>query len=151
MIILALSWVGSAAAWTLVVLIDIDHFKSVNDRFGHGVGDRALVALAARVTLVPRDVDMLGRWGGEEFVVVLPETDYLQTLEKACALCTHVAAAPLVDDLAISISCGVANVVADDHAESLLRARTRRFMRPSATAATGRKGYALGCPARCVG
>lgn len=104
-----------------VILIDIDHFKSVNDRFGHGVGDQALVALAARATQVLRDVDMLGRWGGEEFIVVMPETDYLQTLEKAGALCAHVAATPLVHELSISISCGVASVMDGDNADTLLQ------------------------------
>ena len=75
-----------------VILIDIDHFKAVNDRHGHSFGDATLVALAVRAQEVLRDVDMLGRWGGEEFIVVLPQTDFAQTLDKARTLCTHVAA-----------------------------------------------------------
>jgi diguanylate cyclase (GGDEF)-like protein len=104
-----------------VILIDIDHFKSVNDRFGHAVGDQTLVALAARVTEGLRDVDMLGRWGGEEFLVVMLETGYEQALNKAGALCVHVAAAPLVGENTVSISCGVTSVRLGDNADILLR------------------------------
>ena len=104
-----------------LILIDIDHFKAVNDRFGHSVGDQTLVALAARAAQMLRDADMLGRWGGEEFLVVMPETGFDKTLEKAKALCAHVAAVPLVGDHPISISCGVANVLHGDTADTLLQ------------------------------
>lgn len=53
-----------------VYLFDVDHFKSVNDRFGHGVGDEVLVELARRLQAVTRDTDLLVRWGGEEFLLV---------------------------------------------------------------------------------
>jgi diguanylate cyclase (GGDEF)-like protein len=104
-----------------VILIDIDHFKTVNDRFGHAVGDQTLVALAARTMEVLRDVDTLGRWGGEEFIVILPETPFEETLPKAALLCGHVAARPLVGDHAITISCGVTAVRVGDNADSLLQ------------------------------
>jgi len=104
-----------------IILIDIDHFKAVNDRFGHGVGDKTLVALAARITETLRDVDTLGRWGGEEFVVVLPETPFEQTVDKATALCAHVATAPLVDDHTVTISCGVTSVAPGDKLDTLLQ------------------------------
>jgi len=104
-----------------IILIDIDHFKTVNDRFGHAVGDKTLVALAARVTDLLRDVDTLGRWGGEEFVVILPETRFDETLHKASALCGHVAARPLVGEHPLSVSCGVTSVAAGDTADSLLQ------------------------------
>lgn len=54
-----------------IVLIDIDHFKSVNDRFGHDVGDEVLVDFTARLTRILDPEDMAARWGGEEFLVVL--------------------------------------------------------------------------------
>jgi diguanylate cyclase len=104
-----------------IILIDVDHFKAVNDRFGHSGGDKTLVALAARITDVLRHVDTLGRWGGEEFVVVLPETPFGETLHKATALCGHVAARPLVGDHAVTISCGVTSVAAGDTADTLLQ------------------------------
>lgn len=68
-----------------IVLIDVDRFKAVNDRFGHSVGDKTLVALAPRIMTVLRDVDTLGRWGGEEFVVILAGTPFEETLHKAAA------------------------------------------------------------------
>ncbi|CAN5892533.1 hypothetical protein BH11PSE8_BH11PSE8_28640 [soil metagenome] len=104
-----------------VVMIDVDHFKSVNDRFGHSVGDRTLVALTARTLEVLRDVDTLGRWGGEEFVVILPQTQFDETLRKAAALCGHVSARPLVEEHLVTISCGVTCVASGDTADSLLQ------------------------------
>ncbi|QEE23763.1 GGDEF domain-containing protein [Rhodanobacter glycinis] len=102
-----------------LVMIDIDHFKDVNDQFGHRVGDQALKALAVRAGETLRDGDTLGRWGGEEFVIVLPEAGLDEALHKAQALCAHVVAAPLINDQLISISCGVTRVVSADTAESL--------------------------------
>lgn len=61
---------GPAAILTL----DIDHFKSINDRFGHAAGDQALIAFAARVLTQMRGVDLLGRIGGEEFAILAPNT-----------------------------------------------------------------------------
>nr|WP_282103439.1 biofilm regulation diguanylate cyclase SiaD [Halomonas getboli] len=56
-----------------LAMMDIDHFKAINDRFGHAAGDRALVALAETLTESLRADDLCGRWGGEEFLLVLPE------------------------------------------------------------------------------
>jgi diguanylate cyclase (GGDEF)-like protein len=58
-----------------VIMIDIDHFKMVNDRFGHPVGDDLLNRLAAFLRSSIRDIDIVGRYGGEEFTIILPETD----------------------------------------------------------------------------
>ena len=104
-----------------IIMIDIDHFKAVNDRFGHGTGDQALMALAARSREMLRDVDTLGRWGGEEFVVILPETPFEESLQKAAALCRHVAAEPLVGEWPLTISCGVATVKTGESAADLLK------------------------------
>lgn len=57
-----------------VALADIDHFKNVNDNHGHRVGDEALVTFAAQARLQLRSTDMIARWGGEEFLLLLPET-----------------------------------------------------------------------------
>ena len=58
-----------------LLMLDIDHFKSVNDRFGHQRGDEVLVEFARRVTGSVRDIDTFARYGGEEFVLILPETN----------------------------------------------------------------------------
>src|SRR5690606_4896406 len=58
----------------VVAMLDVDHFKAVNDRYGHETGDRALVELAGVLGESLREYDMCGRWGGEEFLVMLPNT-----------------------------------------------------------------------------
>jgi len=64
------------------IIFDLDHFKSINDTYGHAAGDGVLTATAARCATVLRDTDTLARWGGEEFAVLLPET----TLPEAVTL-----------------------------------------------------------------
>ena len=74
-----------------LLMLDIDHFKSVNDRFGHQRGDEVLVEFASRVTGSVRDIDTFARYGGEEFVLILPETNLeggLAVAEKL-RLATH--------------------------------------------------------------
>ncbi|MEJ2363014.1 MAG: GGDEF domain-containing protein, partial [Gammaproteobacteria bacterium] len=65
-----------------VVLLDMDHFKRINDMYGHACGDEALTATARVLRKSVRDQDVIARWGGEEFILLLPETD----LEEAAAL-----------------------------------------------------------------
>lgn len=60
------------------IMLDIDHFKWVNDRHGHQAGDRVLVGIARLLSNACREEDLLARWGGEEFVLLLPETDLAQ-------------------------------------------------------------------------
>jgi len=66
-----------------ILVFDVDLFKSINDRFGHIVGDRCLQEIIRRVQPVLRDSDMMARYGGEEFVVILPETPLQGSLEVA--------------------------------------------------------------------
>jgi diguanylate cyclase (GGDEF)-like protein len=58
-----------------IVLVDIDHFKHINDRWGHGVGDAVLVEVAGRLTAAVRESDLVMRWGGEEFLIYAPGAD----------------------------------------------------------------------------
>jgi len=58
-----------------VIMFDIDHFKLVNDTFGHDVGDRVLVNIAHLVENMIRDIDSFARWGGEEFIILTPNND----------------------------------------------------------------------------
>jgi diguanylate cyclase (GGDEF)-like protein len=66
-----------------VLFLDLDHFKALNDTHGHAVGDAALREFASTVQSALRGVDILGRWGGEEFVAILPQTDAVQGLAVA--------------------------------------------------------------------
>lgn len=66
-----------------VILMDIDHFKQVNDRYGHQTGDRVLAEVARVLKVCSRATDMVGRWGGEEFLVLCPETDLAGLTAKA--------------------------------------------------------------------
>ena len=70
-----------------VLMIDADDFKQINDRHGHFVGDEVLQALAVRLRASVRQIDLLGRLGGEEFGVALMETDMSGALEVAERLC----------------------------------------------------------------
>ena len=93
-----------------VLIIDLDHFKQINDRFGHQVGDQALIAVARCMHNMLRDTDRLGRYGGEEFVVLLPHTameDALTTAEKLRASIMNLEV-PEITDERITISVGVA-------------------------------------------
>lgn len=116
-----LALVGERGARFAVMLFDIDHFKAINDRFGHGAGDEALVALAKRAAQVFRGMDALARWGGDEFVALVRNVDLAEAVHMAGALCRHVAAEPLESGHRITISCGAAAARADDSVDSLLQ------------------------------
>jgi diguanylate cyclase (GGDEF)-like protein len=66
-----------------LIMLDLDHFKAINDRHGHGIGDAVLASTAARLSAKLRTTDLLGRWGGEEFLCLLTQTDPLAALQKA--------------------------------------------------------------------
>jgi diguanylate cyclase (GGDEF)-like protein len=95
-----------------LAMIDIDHFKAVNDTHGHPVGDVVLREVARRLGAQVRTVDRLARFGGEEFALVLVETDRAAALEVAQRACAAVAAEPVRAgenlELIVTISVGVA-------------------------------------------
>jgi diguanylate cyclase (GGDEF)-like protein len=103
-----------------LIIYDIDHFKEINDLYGHPVGDRVLVGLSRTVAANVRQTDLLARWGGEEFVILLPDTDApaaAETAEKLRLLIAHT----IFDQIGtITSSFGVAQHNAADSAESLL-------------------------------
>ena len=102
---------GKAATSYSVLMIDIDHFKRLNDNFGHAVGDRALQHLAAVMGAQLRDIDYLARWGGEEFLALLPGTSGAEAQALAERLCGRVRNLPLASEngrLTLTASVGVA-------------------------------------------
>ena len=92
-----------------LILFDIDHFKSINDRFGHLVGDRVLIEIARRVRLDLRGVDMLARWGGEEFMALLPNCCLADAVKLAETLRALIADTPFAEAGAVTSSFGVAD------------------------------------------
>lgn len=104
-----------------VLLFDVDRFKEVNDRFGHGAGDAVLVALAACAADVLRGVGVLGRWGGDEFVALLRGDGATGARRMADALCARVAGGSMARFQGVTISCGVALARPGDSIDSLLQ------------------------------
>jgi diguanylate cyclase (GGDEF)-like protein len=106
-----------------LLLVDIDHFKSVNDTHGHGIGDLALQHAAAIIKKKCRAGDMAARWGGEEFALVLPGASIDQALEAAERLRRSVEQTPLAipqgPTLNLTISIGVASTQPADTVETL--------------------------------
>jgi len=78
-----------------VVLLDVDHFKLVNDTYGHAVGDAALKLVAQSLRQGLRSADVLGRWGGEEFIIALPHTDHEGARQVAEHCLQRVSAQPM--------------------------------------------------------
>ena len=103
-----------------VAMFDIDHFKAVNDRFGHDMGDQVLVRVAAQALGVIRGSDLVGRLGGEEFVVVLPATDALLAMMVGERLRRAVEKSDS-GSVPVTISIGVAELQPESDARSLLR------------------------------
>ncbi|MES2717870.1 MAG: GGDEF domain-containing protein [Pseudomonadota bacterium] len=90
-----------------LLAIDIDHFKTINDRHGHAAGDAVLVALVATLSARKRQSDMLFRTGGEEFVLLLPRTSALDAQQVAESLRARIAETPLLPGHPITVSVGV--------------------------------------------
>jgi diguanylate cyclase (GGDEF)-like protein len=110
-----------------VVAIDLDHFKALNDRFGHQAGDEALAAVGAALTGAVRTSDFAGRWGGEEFLVLLPDTDVdgaAQVADKLHALIRSISIPAVPSGMTASL--GVAALPRDaTTADELVRAADR--------------------------
>jgi diguanylate cyclase (GGDEF)-like protein len=106
------------------LMLDIDHFKQINDTHGHPVGDQALAAVAQRIVAQLRGGDSCARYGGEEFVVMLPDASLVQALEVAQRIRQAVAASPLPTEppLRVTVSIGVAQHRPGMTAQALLAA-----------------------------
>jgi diguanylate cyclase (GGDEF)-like protein len=111
-----------------LLLLDIDHFKSINDSHGHEVGDKVLVAVANTIKADLRSQDLIARWGGEEFLVLLPDTD----LEQARASAERIRQALMQkrwsfgdQSVAVTISVGVSEFQEDDGLQSAINRADR--------------------------
>lgn len=112
-----------SAAALGIVLVDIDNFKLVNDKFGHQTGDCVLLEVSRRFSKNLREYDGVGRYGGEEFLLILPGCDLATTTRRANEIRTAIANEPIVSDsttMSVTISMGVAMAEPSETVESLL-------------------------------
>ena len=108
-----------------LVRVDIDHFKDINDAHGHQAGDRVLAEVARRLAGSVRGGDDLARWGGDEFVAILPDTDRAGVRRAAERLRAGVATGPVRvedGDVDVTVSVGWAHWVGDTAGDLLVRA-----------------------------
>ncbi|MCX7656013.1 MAG: diguanylate cyclase [Treponemataceae bacterium] len=104
-----------------IVIGDIDHFKHINDSEGHQFGDQILQFVATFLKSAIRSTDTLGRWGGEEFIILFPETTISTGIELTNRLRTSLEAASVNTGYRVTMSFGIAEFSIDDTAESLLK------------------------------
>lgn len=94
-----------------ISMLDIDHFKNINDTYGHPVGDEVLQRLAGELRQRIRQPDTIGRYGGEEFLVILPHSTLQAAIEQAERLCRHVRSLMIKSneaEISLTISIGIA-------------------------------------------
>lgn len=102
-----------------VMMIDIDRFKRINDQFGHQTGDKVLQIVARRIASTLREIDISGRYGGEEFVVLLPETGLQEASEAAERLRKCISDTPFdTDEVSVNITVSI-GVVSLDNSEKV--------------------------------
>lgn len=134
-----------------LIMLDVDHFKVINDTHGHLVGDSALRLLSARLRHNLRFYDTPFRYGGEEFVIILSDTECQEAYRIAWRLCQLISEQPFAIndslDLNITISAGVATLISTDDAKgtSLLQRADQRLLEAKALG----RDRVVGCPKFC--
>jgi len=103
-----------------IIFFDIDHFKKINDTYGHIVGDKILKDLTKLIKNNLRKYDVFGRWGGEEFIIILPNTDINQAIEVAAKLKEKIKKHHFPKVKRLTCSFGVTSLREDDDLTSLL-------------------------------
>lgn len=107
-----------------IVLLDLDHFKNINDHFGHSVGDQVLINVAKCLANNLRDRDMIGRFGGEEFILLLPNTTpaQAQNVAERCRLAIGELKFTSEDhqEFSISASFGISSTLSADESHSII-------------------------------
>ncbi|MEY4590876.1 MAG: hypothetical protein RL497_2952 [Pseudomonadota bacterium] len=106
-------WKEQKIAFSMI-LIDLDHFKQINDTYGHAMGDEILKAIADLLKSSIRKTDFLARWGGEEFVLLCGQTNLAEAILAAESLRKKLCATAIVKDLIVTASFGVASLDGSD-------------------------------------
>jgi diguanylate cyclase (GGDEF)-like protein len=132
-----------------LVMLDIDDFKSVNDTFGHQTGDAVLVALARTISSCVRVTDIVCRFGGEEFMVVMPQTSLDGALSGARKLGETIAAQDFGIDRQLTVSIGVAQYREEENGQTFIR-RVDSALYEAKNAGKNRVIIAQGIPFSCA-
>lgn len=125
-----------------VILLDLDHFKEINDEYGHAVGDQVLVEFVSTIEKEIREVDVFGRWGGDEFMLILPETELTKAQEWADRI-WNLSAGEFFNmgsaDMGYSFSGGITQYRSGDDTVELILKRCDKAMYSAKKG--GRAGY----------
>lgn len=140
-----------------VLMIDLDHFKTVNDRFGHSAGDEVLLKITQRLRALTRQDDILGRYGGEEFLLILPQATLKIAQTVAARICKSLADAPIRlndRDTVLQVSASVGIAMASNHARGDTEATFAQIINAADTAMlrakiNGRDRFALAQDQMC--
>ncbi len=117
----ALAIAQEANTFIAAVLLDIDHFKLVNDNYGHLTGDKILKSLAALLKKHAQQHDFIARWGGEEFIIILKQTDATMAYERMNKLRAIIEKHKFPDIEQVTVSFGIALSIKNDNPESIMQ------------------------------
>lgn len=120
-----------------LIAMDIDDFKPINDRFGHGVGDQTLVQVVECLQRCIRPGDLLARWGGDEFVLVLPKTSLDSAKALAHSIRQQLSNSPHSHDFSVILSLGVAERERDESPAALIARADQALYRAKAAGKDG--------------
>lgn len=116
-----------------LVIIDIDHFKKINDAYGHNVGDDVLIKISQELQKTLRNIDIVCRWGGEEFVILLPATDIDNALFLAEKLRVHIEELDIDKIGRVTASFGITKINKDDDIKSVVERADRALYEAKAS------------------
>lgn len=112
-----------------IIFLDLDDFKIINDTYGHEAGDVTLIEFAALVKSCLRESDYFGRWGGEEFLIIMPEATLQKAIKLSSKLLEMIANHKFSKINQLTSSIGIAEVVENDHLKSILNRADMRLYR----------------------
>lgn len=104
-----------------LIMMDIDNFKSVNDEFGHDIGDEILTKVVTLTSQSIRKSDTITRWGGEEFLIIVPELKIDKAIELADRIRSNIEEKPLLNNKTITCSLGVSNYLEGEPIEQCIK------------------------------
>ncbi len=104
-----------------IIMCDIDHFKNINDTYGHNVGDTALIAFSEKITQSIRETDIFARWGGEEFMILMPNIDINSARSVAEKLRSIIEKTDIKEVDTFTASFGVTNLNQEDTPDSFIK------------------------------